>query len=674
MRFQTFIYILIIFFTLACQNKEQGQSTILKQWHLSPSDITTDIEKSKLKPQFNSQKETYLYAKNLIEKGDINLVIAEGCEGEIKSNSKLNFNGWTLPKLIELNQSESFADILAPIPMKLKAKFPSLKVICGDNQELIKKNLLAMSDLRGFFGFYSRLLENLTRNPLVYENYAKELKKLYPNAVGDDPIEFSRERSQESLELFMKFIYERNNVFKSTVLKNKNKKSLIIIGGLHADNLKSQLESFTKVEVVSASDYPEKDKEYIEIVRKLIEKQEKTLTFLSTPAGFILEKFPIESVIKKEELFTPEEEKSMRDSISTRIPFEVLLSDFDQDGVRDFTVATKRGQLVLVAEDTDWDNDGINNQIDETVGLTKIVKKDHKKNKIQNTYFTKTSQDLILKKLSSKITIIPDSEQGHELLVLEVLHKVLEQFPYKKENVLFLKVADEINYDGRNVFFYYQKNSKTLGYFPNKLRKYFAVEFDKRFKGANYQNFVTSFVLPVLIHSIAHELAHSHLNISSKLLNSWGWSWKEVKYKGKYLNSHRSKIKELHSFKEKLAFQDKDFASWINEYQKYQELFANKERLVDGSLMNIEWKKSKYYLGLKSMDPMYQMSFLQAYKIPSVYSLSSPDEFYAETISLCFFQKLFPNSTKKTESVRWEHLIGINPGVNSVKKCKEFKI
>ncbi len=339
------LFVLMSLMIIGCENEKQGKAYILKQWHLSPSVKTSDIEKSKQNSQFQSQKETYLMAKKMIQHGQVNLVIAEGCENEITLSTLTNFNGWTMKKLAEYKDDPVYDDILAPIPMKLKVLYPKLKVICGDDLKLIKKNQLAMSDLRGFFGFYTRLLENLHKKPLVFENYASELSKLYPNAVGDDPIGFAREKSIVSLKSFTDYIHKRNDSFAKVVSQNVKSESLIIIGGLHAEDLKTKLSSKVPTEILVAGDYPEKDKEYLEIVQDLLSKklEETKLHLLAVPTGFLPDQFPLDHLIVKSELLTPSEEDTLKRSISTLFPFELVLSDFDKDGIRDFTVATKKG-------------------------------------------------------------------------------------------------------------------------------------------------------------------------------------------------------------------------------------------------------------------------------------------------------------------------------------------
>ena len=145
--------ILIVFIALliSCSKK---RVLIIKQWHLSPNEVTVDIDKSKSNPKSKNQIFIYDHISNLLKKSNDYVLVAEGCEeNDVDSGLDLNFNGWNMNKLEELKNSKNFRDILAPIHMKIKAQFPSVKVVCGDSKKYIKKNLEAFSDLKGNFQF-----------------------------------------------------------------------------------------------------------------------------------------------------------------------------------------------------------------------------------------------------------------------------------------------------------------------------------------------------------------------------------------------------------------------------------------------------------------------------------------------------------------------------------------
>ena len=150
-----YLVLLVLLIFVSCSPKNKVY--IIKQWHLSPNESTTDILKSKSLPQFDNQIDIYNKSIKLIKKNS-KTIIAEGCEGEIDHEFKLKFNGWGMSDLIERKDLSDFDDILAPVPMKLKAKFgKKLRVVCGDNDELIKKNNLAFSDTKAYSGFFQRL-------------------------------------------------------------------------------------------------------------------------------------------------------------------------------------------------------------------------------------------------------------------------------------------------------------------------------------------------------------------------------------------------------------------------------------------------------------------------------------------------------------------------------------
>ena len=222
------IVLFVITFLVSCSPK--NKITIIKQWHLSPNESTIDILKSQQLAQYENQIDIYKRTEKLISKGS-KVIIAEGCEGEIDNKFKLKFNGWGMKELLERKGLSDYDEILAPVPMKLKAQYgDKLKVLCGDNLELIKKNNLAFSDTKAFSGFFQRLNHYQNTDPTAFNKYLKALQNTVTIEEGEDPIEIARSKTLESIGLFEQYISSRNAFFLKRIIDNLEDNPVLIIG------------------------------------------------------------------------------------------------------------------------------------------------------------------------------------------------------------------------------------------------------------------------------------------------------------------------------------------------------------------------------------------------------------------------------------------------------------
>ncbi len=233
----------VIIFSLVAQTRE-SQSTVLliPQWHLSPG-VNTKTNQQVL-PQQKNQMAIYNKLVSLINAGNIKTIIVEGCEGEITHGYKETFNGWNLSDL-EVMKSKDIQPIVTHVGLKIEAQYKDkVRVICGDNLDLIKKNQLAYSDIRGLFGFKTRL-EDYKNQPPKKADYIKTIKEVLhlPNdATEKDAISALNRALKESLNAFKEMIQKRNDVFLETA-KNSKEPSAIIIGALHIKDLEMKLKS-----------------------------------------------------------------------------------------------------------------------------------------------------------------------------------------------------------------------------------------------------------------------------------------------------------------------------------------------------------------------------------------------------------------------------------------------
>lgn len=251
--------------------KSAGIVTIIKQWHTSPSTSTLDIEASRKMPQSVNQRDIYLSLDKLINK-DIHItLLAEGCESgtEVNEDFPETFNGWNYQNLRASMDSENYEFILTMLPLKIKAKHPDHAfVLCADSDELLKKNQLAISDAKGFIGFYARLKQSELIDEKKFSLYHKALEESQGITIPY-PIQYAKEKTIQALDNFKKYIGMRNDIFVQTIKNNINQNPIIIIGGLHVTDLVEKLNKANiQNHVLTPEGYPLSNETLIEDLRK----------------------------------------------------------------------------------------------------------------------------------------------------------------------------------------------------------------------------------------------------------------------------------------------------------------------------------------------------------------------------------------------------------------------
>lgn len=237
--FKLILLLTLSSFSLYAQN---STVTIFKQWHLLPNSKTLNIKGSMLYPQFQSQVDIYLESLKLIKENKTQLIIAEGCEGEIGKKFKKAHYGWSFKKLEEELPSPEYKNIMALIPLKIKVKLKDkIRVICGDSEELMEKHQLAFSDLRAYIGYAYRLKDIKDKSSPKYIRFSKSLL----DGVKTDltPLKYAKKKAIESLNLMKKITEQRNDIFIKVIKKHSKLNPLVIIGGLHVEGLVQKLKT-----------------------------------------------------------------------------------------------------------------------------------------------------------------------------------------------------------------------------------------------------------------------------------------------------------------------------------------------------------------------------------------------------------------------------------------------
>lgn len=216
---------------------------IIKQWHLAPTTVTKGFKEKY--PHERNQTAIYKSLADSVKKKKVDLIVSEGCEGEVTSEFKPLFNGWDYESLHKVAQTKGYEKILTLVPLKLKARFgDDVTVLCGDSEALIQEGNLHLSNLRGWMGFWTRLNEKYTDDRgKLYADAAAELLKVPKTTPVPELLKQINARLKEELTEFKTSLNKRNDQFVATLKGQKFKTAAIVIGGAHADDLKTKLQA-----------------------------------------------------------------------------------------------------------------------------------------------------------------------------------------------------------------------------------------------------------------------------------------------------------------------------------------------------------------------------------------------------------------------------------------------
>ncbi|HMN68602.1 MAG TPA: hypothetical protein PKC28_08685 [Bdellovibrionales bacterium] len=256
-----------------CQAPKGAKEVLLiKQWHLSPTTSTKGFKEKYA--QEKNQTAIYQYLNELVKKKKLDIVVAEGCEGEITDGFATAFNGWDLESLAKQSQTKGFDRIVTNVPLKLEARHHGkLLTLCGDNEKMIQEGNLRLSNLRGWAGFWSRLSEPAAdaERTRLYAEAAADLLKVKKDTPVKDLREKIRERLKADLDLFKESLTTRNQGFVKALEGREFKTAALVIGGLHAKDLKDRLEKAGYAcDVLRPPGYAAQDEELIEEFEKAL--------------------------------------------------------------------------------------------------------------------------------------------------------------------------------------------------------------------------------------------------------------------------------------------------------------------------------------------------------------------------------------------------------------------
>ncbi len=247
-----------------CENATDSERFVyfIKQWHLGPKAVTRVRAATKF-PQYTNQQAIYGQLVQWAEQRASAEILMEGCEGELSVEDKTRFNGFNLEELLKLPESELHL-ALTHLGLKFKAYLshhPSqLNVSCGDSSALVQKHSLTFSDLRGYIGFYERLLNSKNSKPELYEKFLKGAREVLGLTDSASSVtEALRAKIVDKVEEFDELIQARNDVFLRQI-DTLEGNVIVILGGVHAADFKEKLQARgVGCKILTPIGYPSED-------------------------------------------------------------------------------------------------------------------------------------------------------------------------------------------------------------------------------------------------------------------------------------------------------------------------------------------------------------------------------------------------------------------------------
>ena len=251
---------------------------LLKQWHLPSKVDTTEIEISKKLAQYANQKDLFEKVKVLVEENSVGILLSEGCEKmEIDKSFQTKFNGWSYAALEKVRKENTYQDILTLLPLKLEVYYlDKIKTLCIDNEELIHKSQIALSDIRAYVGYASRLEEfKQKKDQVSYDRYAKSLLTADQFSKKVDALKVAKEMALKAVDEFKKVNESREKIIIENIIALKldpKENMALVIGGVHADELAKSLGRHKwTVEIYTPKGYVDNDKGLLEEVRRKLQ-------------------------------------------------------------------------------------------------------------------------------------------------------------------------------------------------------------------------------------------------------------------------------------------------------------------------------------------------------------------------------------------------------------------
>lgn len=238
---------------------KNGKVILIKQWPLSPRVNTLNIEVSAKSAEYANQRSIYDQLLKTAETSNGITLIVEGCDAgtEINESYQGTYNGWNISNLSVMKDQAHYADIITMLPMKLKVKIPNkIRAFCGDDEDLKQSSQLALSEARGYMGFFYRM-DSTKNDPAKFIVYKKALEETEKKPV-EDPLQYVEQKAVDNVKTYWKGVQKRNEILTKTAKKYLDENPIIVVSGLHAKDLEKQLkDEGIPAEVLTPEGYPQ---------------------------------------------------------------------------------------------------------------------------------------------------------------------------------------------------------------------------------------------------------------------------------------------------------------------------------------------------------------------------------------------------------------------------------
>jgi hypothetical protein len=230
-----------------CSHSRAGSPEVVlfKQWHADASVDTHARSKAAGLPQAANQTAIFRQLDRWVRRGSLRTIVAEGCQGELDRASPVKFNGWSVRELEAESGRPGFDAIVASVPEKLEARYGTrLRVVCGDDPSLIREHQLALSDLRGAYGFLTRL-DQYRDDPAktrLYLGGVIEAYHLAPDTTAAQARERLKKALREGMERMHQALDRRNEAVISAIRRAGSGPIGVVYGGAHAPGLLEKLD------------------------------------------------------------------------------------------------------------------------------------------------------------------------------------------------------------------------------------------------------------------------------------------------------------------------------------------------------------------------------------------------------------------------------------------------
>jgi len=262
----------LLVITATCVKTDSPKTVrVIRQWPLPPMVFTKEFKEK----YPNERNQTAIYSALLddVKKKKVDLVVGEGCEGDIGPEFTAVFNGWTFESLRKVAFTKSYDRILTHVPLKLAARFEDkLRVKCGDNAALIQEGNVRITNLRGWSGYLSHLREKYVDDRgKLYADGAADLLKISRATPLPELLTKVKDKVRGELAAFRRAIGERDDGFLKLVTETEFSTAAIVINGLHADDLKAKLQDAKlNCEIYEPPGYQKEDERLIQEFERLL--------------------------------------------------------------------------------------------------------------------------------------------------------------------------------------------------------------------------------------------------------------------------------------------------------------------------------------------------------------------------------------------------------------------